>query len=55
MCTDKKIQKQAGAELGQAQLKLAFELSLTLVKICCIGLYNLLAYLPTCLLAYLVT
>ena len=51
-------------ELGQDRLELAFELSLTLVKICCIGLYNstsfyllacLPAYLATCLLAYLLT
>ena len=31
---------QAGAELGQAQLKLELELSFTWFKICCIKLIN---------------
>ena len=33
-------EKQAGAELGQAQLKLELELSFTWFKICCIKLIN---------------
>ena len=32
--------EQAGAELGQAQLKLELELSFTWFKICCIKLIN---------------
>ena len=34
----RKYAKQAGAELGQAQLKLELELSFTWFKICCIKL-----------------
>ena len=34
------LRKQAGAELGQAQLKLELELSFTWFEICCIKLIN---------------
>ena len=41
--------KQAGAELGQAQLKLELELCFTSFEICCIklvGLYQLRGPIP---------
>ena len=57
-----KNDKQAGAELGQAQLKLKLEHGLTSLRICCIKLKNKNTnYLPACLftnfclLAYLLT
>ena len=40
-CGSVNIVKQAGAELGQAQLKLELELCFTSFEICCINLFRL--------------